>query len=96
MESTKDRICDILTCFDVNMISDVIDDNKKYLEKTLVELETLRLKANKESTSADTSRARAAARDNEKTIDGLISGIKFSISFMHYKNKENLNADNIS
>lgn len=74
----------------------VLDENIQYLEKQLLSLEILRTKAETESKTADTSRARAVARDTEKCVSGLIAGIKFAISFMIYGKEENLNADSLS
>lgn len=95
--NTIDLMSQWLSNFDANIVKNsVLKENISYLEKTIVNLETLCLKSKEESQKASTSRARARARDTEKTIEGLINGIKFSISFMHYGNKEDLNVDIVS
>ena len=86
-----------LTDFDTNIVKEqVLEQNIEYLEKTIISLEALCVKAKTESQTAGTSRARAAARDTEKSAAGLINGIKFAISFMLYGKEENLNDNNIS
>jgi hypothetical protein len=74
----------------------VLDVNIVYLEKMMERLEGLMVKAAGESKTASTARARAIARDTEKSTAGLLNGIKFGISFLLYGEKENLNEDSNS
>lgn len=71
----------------------VLDANVEYLEKNILRLETLKLKAKADSTSLENSRARAIARDTEKMCEGMIAGIKFGISFLLYGDGENLGGE---
>lgn len=74
----------------------VLSENIAYLEKTIERLEGLALKANSDSKTAPTSRARGIARDTEKTTNGVINGIKFGIAFLLYGKEEDLNEDHLS
>lgn len=71
----------------------VLDSNIEYLEKNILRLETLRLKAKADSTSLENSRARAIARDTEKMCEGMIAGIKFGISFLLFGGSEDLGGE---
>lgn len=83
--------------FDAESVrNSVLEENIEYLEKTIRSLETLCAKSVSDSHKADTARARAIARDTEKTVSGMINGIKFAISFMLYGKEENLNDNSLS
>ncbi len=68
----------------------VLEGNVEYLEKTLVSLEAHRTKCENDQKTANTARARAVARDTEKTLVGFINGVKFGISFLLYGKEGNL------
>ncbi len=86
-----------LSDFDPTVVKgNVLDGNIEMLEKTIERLEGLLVKSVEESKTASTARARAIARDTEKSTAGLINGIKFGISFLLYGEKENLNEDSNS
>jgi hypothetical protein len=74
----------------------VLDENIVYLEKMMERLEGLMIKSAGESKTASTARARAIARDTEKSTAGLLNGIKFGISFLLYGAEENLNENSHS
>lgn len=94
-EENMELVSKWLLDFDADVIKgQVLEQNIEYLEKTIKNLEVLCAKSKSDSQTADTSRARAAARDTEKASSGLANGIKFAISFMIYGKEENLNDDN--
>ncbi len=74
----------------------VLESNIEYLEKTMTRLEGLMMKCHGESQTASTARARAIARDTEKSVAGLINGIKYGISFLLHGKEVNLDENNTS
>jgi hypothetical protein len=74
----------------------VLEANIEYLEKTMARLEGLMVKCHGDSQTASTARARAIARDTEKSVAGLINGIKYGISFLLHGKEVNLNENDIS
>ena len=84
-----------LSEFEPNKVQgQVLESNIEYLEKTMSRLEGLMMKCHGDSKTASTARARAIARDTEKSVSGLINGIKYGISFLLHGKEVNLNEDN--
>lgn len=84
-----------LTDFDPKIVKgSVLDQNIEYLDKTIERLEGLLIKSVEESRTSQTARTRAIARDTQKSVEGLINGIKFGISFLALGDKDNFNEDN--
>lgn len=77
-----------------NVSGSVLDENIKYLEKTMERLEGLMVKSISDSRRLPTARGRAIARDTAKSTEGLVNGIKYGISFLIYGNKEILDDNN--
>lgn len=60
--------------------------NEDYLKYQIQRLERLRLQYRGQSINKDTlPRHRARARDLEQSIAGMVAGIKFAISFQHFR-----------
>ena len=73
--------------------NNVLEANIEYLEKTISRLEGLVAKAHGDSQTATTARARAIARDTEKSVAGLVNGIKFGISLLLHGKETDFNED---
>lgn len=86
-----------LSDFDPKVVQgNVLESNIEYLEKTISRLEGLMIKSSGDSKTASTARARAIARDTEKSVAGLINGIKYGISFLLHGKEVNLDENNSS
>lgn len=86
-----------LSDFDPQKIKgNVLEENVEYLEKTIARLEGLVAKSHGDSQTASTARARAIARDTEKSVAGLVNGIKFGISLLMHGKETSFNEDSTS
>lgn len=96
-EESQKLILGWLSNFDPNVVKGkVLDENIEYLQKTIDRLEGLMIKSALESKTASTARARAIARDTEKSTSGLINGITYAVSFLTLGDKEIFNENNTS
>lgn len=78
----------ILSNFDLSKLQ---VNHKDYLEGQIKNLEKMIISYRVQSQNKELPpRIRARSRDLEQNAMGLLNGIKFSLSFMEYQNKEKI------
>ena len=93
VKATKDQIFKKLIT-DFNLDVDI--PNQQYLETQLAKLERMRILYRTQSKNPKlAARQRARARDQELATTGMITGIKFSISFWLHKDQDLMKMENV-